>query len=89
MIIRILGDGQFEVADSYKTRLDELDAVLDQAVSAGDDAAFQAALAELDAEIRRVGTPVDATTILPSDLVLPHEGASLSEISELLGSEEG
>jgi hypothetical protein len=89
VIIRILGDGQFEVADSSKERLDELDAALDRAVNAGDEAGFEAALSELDTEIRRVGTPVDPATILPSDLVLPHEGASLSEISELLGSEEG
>ena len=88
MIIRILGDGQFEVADSNKAKLDELDAVLDHAVTAGDEVAFAAALDALDSEIRRVGTPIDATTILPSDLILPHEGASLSEISELLGSEE-
>jgi hypothetical protein len=88
VIIRILGDGQFEVAESHKARLDELDAVLDKAMSAGDDAAFEAALTELDAEIRRVGTPVDPATILPSDLVLPNEGANLREVSELLGSEE-
>jgi hypothetical protein len=88
VIIRILGDGQFEVADSHKAKLDKLDATIDHAITAGDEVAFQAALAALDAEIRRVGTPVDASTILPSDLILPHDGASLSEISELLGSEE-
>ena len=88
MIIRILGDGQFEVPDSNKEKLDKLDAAVDHAITAADDVAFAAALAALDGEIRRVGTPIDASTILPSDLILPHEGASLSEISELLGSEE-
>jgi hypothetical protein len=88
VIIRILGDGQFEIADSHKEKLDELDATIDKALTAGDDVAFQAALGALDAEIRRVGAPVDASTILPSDLIVPHEGATLSEISELLGSEE-
>ena len=88
MIIRILGDGQFEVPDTAKAKLDELDAAVDHALSAKDDQAFQRALGALDAEIRRVGSPIDASTILPSDLILPHEGASLSEISELLGSEE-
>ncbi len=88
MIIRILGDGQFEVADADKAKLDELDAAVDRAISAGDEVAFQAALTALDSEIRRAGTPIAASTILPSDLILPHEGASLSEISELLGSEE-
>ena len=88
MIIRILGDGQFEVPDSNKQKLDELDAAVERAVTASDEVAFTSALSALDAEIRRVGTPIDASTILPSDLILPHEGASLSEISELLGSEE-
>ena len=88
MIIRILGDGQFEVPDSAKAKLDELDAAVDHALSTKDEEAFQRALNALDTEIRELGTPVAASTILPSDLILPHEGASLSEISELLGSEE-
>jgi hypothetical protein len=88
VIIRILGDGQFEVPDDAKAKLDALDAAVDHALTGHDEEAFQRALSELDAEIRAIGTPVAASTILPSDLILPHEGASLGEISELLGSEE-
>jgi hypothetical protein len=88
VIIRILGDGQFEVPDTEKAKLDELDEAVDHALSAKDDEAFKRALSALDAEVRSAGTLVAASTILPSDLIVPHEGASLSEISELLGSEE-
>jgi hypothetical protein len=88
VIIRILGEGQYEVPESSRARLEELDAAVDHSLAAADDEWFQSALVALGAEIRSVGTLVDDTTILPSDLVVPHEGASLSEVSELLGSEE-
>ena len=44
MIVRILGEGQYDVADHALDRLNELDAALEAAVEAGDEAAFAAAL---------------------------------------------
>lgn len=88
MIVRILGDGQYDVADSAVEQLNELDAAVDQALAGGDDAGFGTALDALTSAVRAVGSKVDPTVILPSDLVLPHEGASLAEVRELLDSED-
>ncbi len=40
VIIRILGEGQYDVADHALDRLNELDTALEAAVEAGDEAAF-------------------------------------------------
>jgi hypothetical protein len=62
VIIRILGEGQYDVADQALDRLNELDAALEAAVDAGDEAAFAAALAVLLDGVRSVGVahPVDS-----------------------------
>jgi len=84
MIVRILGEGQFDVADSELDRLNTLDAALEAAVAAGDEQAFGAALADLLAGVRTMGTAHAADTLDVSDVVLPHEGASLAEVRDLL-----
>lgn len=87
MIVRILGEGQFELPESTKARLDELDAVVERAVAANDEAAFRPALWGLLTVIREEGTPLDPTRIVPSDLAVPGADASLHEVHELLASE--
>jgi hypothetical protein len=87
VIVRILDDAQYEIPEAAEERLIQLDAVVDRALEANDEEGFHRALAELTAAVRASGTPVDPATILPSDLVLPHDGASLSEVHDLLASE--
>ena len=87
MIIRILGEGQFDVADADREALEKLDQAVDAALESGDETAFLSALSVLDTEVRRLGRPLHPATIVPSDLVLPHQGASLAEVTELFSSE--
>lgn len=87
MIVRILGDDQYEVVDAEVAGLNELDDELQRAVDSGDERRFAAALAALLARVRAVGTklPVDALT--PSDALLPQDDASLAEVAETLHEE--
>lgn len=84
MIVRILGEGQFEVADDDRSSLDELDAALVRAVDSGDEQAFGTALKALAAAVRTVGTPLADDAFVPSSLVVPFADASLSETQQLL-----
>ena len=88
MIVRILEDGQYEVPASERAALDELDAKLSEAIEAGDEAGFSAALAVLLAKVRSSGTKLDAATLVPSELTVPHDSASVEDIANLLSSEE-
>jgi benzoyl-CoA reductase/2-hydroxyglutaryl-CoA dehydratase subunit BcrC/BadD/HgdB len=84
MIVRILGEGQFEVDDSATEELNTLDDALEKAVNAGDDAALRPALAALLDRVRSLGSPLAADTIKPSDLILPNSDADVAGVRELL-----
>jgi hypothetical protein len=84
MIVRILGEGQFEVDDSATGDLNVLDQALEQAVNAGDEQAFRQALGALLDRVRAVGRPVAADTIAPSDLILPYADADIDDVRRML-----
>ncbi|MFF2626095.1 hypothetical protein [Kitasatospora sp. CB02891] len=85
--MRVLGEGQFEVAEKDLNRLNQLDDDLLQAVEADDEEAFKAALGSLLAAVREVGTPLPPESLEPSDLILPDAEASLDQVRELLRAE--
>lgn len=87
MIIRILGEGQFDVSDEAMDELNELDAVVESAVRAGNEPAFADALVELLAGVRRLGTAHDVDSLDSSDLILPMQDASLAEVQEMLADD--
>jgi hypothetical protein len=84
VIIRVLGEGQYDVADHALDRLNELDSAVEAAVAASDEAAFTAALEALLDGVRTVGVPHDLDSLDESDLILPPAGASIDEVREML-----
>jgi hypothetical protein len=84
MIVRIMGEGQLEVGEEHLDRLNELDAAVEKAVAAGDEAAFRASLSALIEGVRAAGTPLADDTLLDSDLLLPHADASIDDVRDLL-----
>jgi hypothetical protein len=87
VIIRIMGEGQFEVDDTHLAELNRLDDALGEAMEGDDDGAFRAALGALLDEVRRAGTPVADDALVDSDLVLPYDEAHVDEVRELLTDE--
>lgn len=87
MIVRILGEGQYDVADSTVDRLNRLDDEVEKTVEAGDEPAFQAALGEMLKVVRTIGTPHAVDGLEVSDVVLPPADATLDEVRELLGDD--
>ncbi|MGP3970368.1 PspA-associated protein PspAA [Streptomyces sp. 6N223] len=87
MIMRILGEAQYEIDAAHLDELNDLDAAAQRAVESGDERAFAAALRDLLDAVRRLGTPLPADVLTPSDLVLPGPDAGLAEVAELLSGE--
>ena len=87
MIVRILGDDQYDVADSETSGLYRLDEDLQRAVDATDEEAFRATLSALLDRVREVGTKLPADTLVPSDVLLPPDDADLAEVAETLHEE--
>ncbi|WP_037577194.1 PspA-associated protein PspAA [Phaeacidiphilus oryzae] len=84
MIVRIMGEGQFEIPESLVEGLNKLDDAVFAAVESGDEAAFRSNLTALLAAVRSGGEPVPAETLVPSDASLPYEEATLEEVRALL-----
>ncbi len=90
MIVRILGEGQWDVPVAAVDDLNALDDQVEQAVAEQDEAKLTIALAGLLDEVRTVGTPVPDDQILDSALILPDVGSSLADVEALLAeSSEG
>jgi hypothetical protein len=87
VIVRILGEGQFEVPDSELDALNVLDERVAAAARADDEAAFHAALDALRNRVRELGSTPAADRLTASDLVLPAPDATLAEVRGLLGDE--
>jgi hypothetical protein len=84
MIVRIMGEGQFDVPDTLVDHLNELDNAVLDALDSGDEADFRVSLAALLAAVRAGGSPVPHDELVPSEATLPFDEATVDEVKELL-----
>jgi hypothetical protein len=84
VIVRILGEGQFQVDADVAAKLTALDAELDAAVEKHDDTAFRASLGAAVGLVRESGTTVPDDTFVTADYILPFSDASVDEVRKLL-----
>jgi hypothetical protein len=87
MIVRIMGEGQLEVAESHLGRLNELDDLLVAELEQGDEEGFRATLGRLLAAVREVGLPLPDDSLEPSELILPDGEATIDQVKDLLRSD--
>ena len=84
MIVRILGEGQYDVAEDALERLNQYDSAVEAAVEADDPKAFAAALTRLLDGVRTVGVPHQVDSLDESDLILPPADATLEQVRQML-----
>jgi hypothetical protein len=87
MIVRIMGEGQFEVDEAQVEELNQLDEAVMAAVEQGDQGAFTSTLEALLTSVRTAGKELPNDYLGPSDLVLPSPDATIGEVREMLGEE--
>lgn len=87
MIVRIMGEGQFEVPDGAEPVLESLDEQLLRAVKNDDEEGFQETVGELMVAVRQLAGPRLGGSPRPSELVIPGPGTT-GEIRGLLGALE-
>ena len=79
MIVRISGEGQFELADGVVERLNVLDNEAVAAVDAGDEAHFTDLFGQIVALIRAEGRPLADDDLRGSDVIVPPPDTSFEE----------
>jgi len=87
MIVRILGEGQYDLSDEAISALNDLDAEVESAIDSGDEGGFRDALASLLDGVRTAGVPHDSDSLEPSDLILPMSDATLHEVRDMLSGD--
>lgn len=87
MIVRIMGEGQLDIASKDLSALNTLDDELEAAIESGDEAKFRAALHTLLDNVRKVGKPLPADSLAPSELILPPADSAMDEVKAMLGDE--
>lgn len=84
MIVRIMGEGQRDVADSHFVELNKLDDELLAEMENGDGPGFRRTLEALLEAVRTLGTPLPDDALEPSELILPAPDSTLEEVRAML-----
>jgi hypothetical protein len=84
MVVRILGEGRYDVPYADIPAIEQLDAQLADALERGDETEFATTLSDLIGQVRHTGTLVAPDDLRTSSLAVPHEGSTLAEVKSLL-----
>lgn len=83
MIVRILGEGQFNLPGVVIDDLNDIDNRMVEAVAAEDDVQFQSLLDEMFRLVRERGQPLPLDQLVESDLILPETDLTLDEAEHI------
>ncbi|HEY6834994.1 MAG TPA: hypothetical protein VI142_00850 [Gaiellaceae bacterium] len=87
MIVRVMGEGQFEVDDEVAKGLNDLDEQAGRALEAGDEEKFRQLLGRMAEAVRMNGARVPDEQLDASDAIVPPEDLSLDEARRLFEDE--
>ena len=79
MIVRILGERQYELSVDDRDRLDRFDDAVVEAVEAGDEHEFEERFKLLLEHVRKAGNPLADDALVSSDVILPPADTTLAE----------
>jgi chromosome condensin MukBEF complex kleisin-like MukF subunit len=87
VIVRLMGEGQFEVDDEVAKGLNDLDEQAAQAVEAGNEEQLAGLLRRMADAVRMNGARVPDEALDPSDAIIPPADLSLDEARQLFEDE--
>jgi len=83
VIIRVMGEGQFEVDEEVVKGLNELDEQAEQALESGDQERLTELLERMSEAVRTNGARVPDDDLSPSEGIVPPSDLTLEEAHEL------
>jgi hypothetical protein len=87
VIVRVMGEGQYEVDAEVAKGLNELDEQAAQALDAGDGERLSELLHRMAEAVRTNGARLPEDDLSPSEAIVPPEDLSLDEARELFEGE--
>jgi hypothetical protein len=87
VIVRVMGEGQFDVDDEVAKGLNDLDEQAERALEAGDQQRLGDLLHRMAEAVRTNGARLADADLSPSDAIIPPEDLSLDEARQLFEGE--
>lgn len=85
MIVRLMGEGQFELDDAVVSQLNALDDAAMAALEAGDEETLDARLDDMWQLVLGQGTPLADDDLRSSGVIIPPSDLTLEETRALVG----
>jgi hypothetical protein len=87
VIVRLMGEGQYQVSDDLRERLEALDEEAMAALDAEDEGELDAKLDEMSELVRQQGERLPDEDLSPSDAMIPPSDLTLEETRQLFSDE--
>ena len=87
MIVRVMGDGQYDVDDEVAKGLNDLDNQAEQALQAGDEDQLRELLRRMAEQVRANGARLPDDDLQASEAIVPPDDLSLEEARQLFDGE--
>ena len=83
MIVRILGEGQFNLPGAVIDDLNDIDNRMVEAVETENEESFRSLLLEMISLVREKGSPLPLDELVESDFILPETDLTLQEAEHI------
>jgi len=87
MIVRLMGEGQYEIDKKHVDEINKIDNNLVKIVNKGDEKTFKVEYRRLAETVRKYGKPIPHEVLKPSDVIIPPADISLEEARKIFRGE--
>lgn len=83
MIVRLMGEGQYEIDKKHVDEINNIDNNLVKIVNKGDEKSFRAEFRKLTESVRRHGKRLPDDVLKPSEIIIPPADLTLEEARDI------
>ena len=87
MIVRLMGEGQFEVDKKHVDEINKIDNTLVNIVNKGDEKTFKVEFKKLTDTVRKYGKPLSNDILKPSEIIIPPADISIEDAKKIFKGE--
>ena len=87
MIVRLMGEGQFELEQKNLDEVNKIDNEIVKIVGKGDEKAFEIQYKKLVDIVRKKGKPISNEVLKPSEVIIPPGDLTFEEAKQIFRGE--
>jgi len=87
MIVRLMGEGQYELDKMYMDEVNRIDNNIVKIVQKGDEKVFKDEFKKLSEYVRKNGNKISDEVIKPSEIIIPPSDLTLDEAKRIFAGD--